>query len=382
MQNGNYLFTSEAVTEGHPDKVCDLISDAVLDEVMRKDPDGRVACETFITAGLVVVGGEITADAEINVEEIVNKVLSDVGYLNSEFDFGGFRVLNVIRKQSGEIAKGVDSGGAGDQGMMFGHAVNETPEFMPAPVYWANRLAEKLTQARKSGEVKHLGPDGKTQLTFEYEKGKPKRIKTVLISTQHSKAVLDKEGNTSKEFKTEIKDKVVKPCLGRLVDDDTEILINPTGSFTVGGPYADTGLTGRKIIVDTYGGSAPHGGGAFSGKDPSKVDRSAAYMARYIAKNIVASGIAKKCLIQVSYAIGVEKPLSVYVDTFATSVVPDEEIAEMINNLFDLTPRGIIRALNLKRPIYYKTASYGHFGRKGFPWEKTDAAERIKKYFS
>ena len=382
MQNGNYLFTSEAVTEGHPDKVCDLISDAILDKVMRKDPDGRVACETFITAGLAVVGGEITADAEINAEEIVNRVLSDVGYLNSEFDLGSFRVLNVIRKQSGEIAKGVNSGGAGDQGIMFGYAVNETPEFMPAPVYWANRLAEKLAQVKKSGEVKHLGPDGKTQLTFEYENGKPKRIKTVLVSAQHSKAVLDKEGNTSEEFKTEIKNKVVKPCLGRLVDDDTKILINPTGSFTVGGPYADTGLTGRKIIVDTYGGSAPHGGGAFSGKDPTKVDRSAAYMARYIAKNIVASGIAEKCLIQVSYAIGVEKPLSVYVNTFATSNIPDEKIAEMIENLFDLTPRGIIRTLNLKRPIYYKTASYGHFGRKGFSWEKTDAAERIKKYFS
>ena len=381
MQEENYLFTSEAVAEGHPDKVCDLISDAVLDEVLKSDPDGRVACETFITLGLVVVGGEITADAEINVNGIVNKVLADVGYLNSEFDFGSFYVLNALRKQSREIAEGVDGGGAGDQGIMFGYAVNETPALMPTPVYWANRLAERLAQVRKNGEVKHLGPDGKTQLTFEYKNGKPERIKTVLVSAQHSKEVLDKEGNTSKEFKNEIIDKVVKPCLGSSIDSSTEILINPTGSFTVGGPYADTGLTGRKIIADTYGGSAPHGGGAFSGKDPTKVDRSAAYMARYIAKNIVASGTAEKCLIQVSYAIGVDKPLSVYADTFSTSRVSNEEIAEMIENLFDLTPRGIIKTLGLKRPIYYKTASYGHFGRNEFPWEKTDSAEKIKEYF-
>ena len=340
MQEENYLFTSEAVAEGHPDKVCDLISDAVLDEVLKSDPDGRVACETFITSGLVVVGGEITADAEININEIVNRVLADVGYLNSEFDFGSFYVLNALRKQSKEIAEGVDRGCAGDQGIMFGYAVDETSALMPAPVYWANRLAEYLAQARKSGEVKHLDPDGKTQLTFEYKNGRPNRIKTVLISAQHSKEVLDKEGNTSREFKREIIDKVVKPCLGSLIDSSTEILINPTGSFTVGGPYADTGLTGRKITADTYGGSAPHGGGAFSGKDPTKVDRSAAYMARYIAKNIVASGTAEKCLIQVSYAIGVDKPLSVYADTFSTSRVSNEEVTEMIEDIFDLTPRG------------------------------------------
>ncbi len=286
-----------------------------------------------------------------------------------------------MRKQSPEIAKGVDRGGAGDQGIMFGYATDETPELMPAPILWANKLARYIANSRKSGIIKHLGPDGKTQLTFEYENGVPKRVKTVLVSVQHSAEVLDENKQTSEKFKEEIIEKAVKPCLGNLIDGETEIMINPAGSFVIGGPAADTGLTGRKIMADTYGGAAPHGGGAFSGKDPTKVDRSGAYILRYIAKNIVASGIASKCLVQLSYGIGIREPLSVFADTFSTSQIPEEEIVKMIKEIFPLTPAGIIETLNLKNPIYYKTAAYGHFGRSGFPWEKTDRAEEIKNYF-
>jgi len=383
MFEENYLFTSEAVTEGHPDKICDQISDAILDEVLKQDRKGCVAVETLITSGLVVLSGEMTANAKFNVEEIVKKVLKDIGYLNPEFGFdcNNFSILNSIRKQSLEIAKGVDGGGAGDQGIMFGYATDETEELMPAPILWANKLARYLSYARKNEMVKHLGPDGKTQLTFKYVDGRPTTIKTVLVSTQHTSEVLDKDGNTSEKFKKEIINKIITPCLGKLMDDDTVILINPAGSFVTGGPVADTGVTGRKIMVDTYGGMAPHGGGAFSGKDPTKVDRSATYMARYIAKNIVASGIARKCLMQVSYAIGVDKPISVMVDTFSTSKFSNDEIVKMVRSTFDLTPIGMIKHLELRNPIYYRTAAYGHFGRNEFSWEKTDFAEKIKDYF-
>ncbi len=381
MAAKNYVFTSEAVTEGHPDKVCDLISDAVLDEVMRKDKNGRVACETFITSGFVVVGGEISAKADINIQKLTENVLADTGYGNTEFGFGNFYVLNAIRKQSVEIAKGVDRGGAGDQGIMFGYATNETPELMPAPILWANKLAKYISYVRKNNIIGHLGPDGKTQLSLEYENGIPKRVKTVLVSVQHSAEALDKNMQTIERFKKEIIEKAVKPCLRNLIDGKTEIIVNPAGSFVIGGPAADTGLTGRKIMVDTYGGSAPHGGGAFSGKDPTKVDRSGAYATRYIAKNVVASGIASKCLIQLSYGIGIREPLSVFADTFGTSKASDDEIANMIKEVFHLTPDGIIQTLNLKNPIYYKTAAYGHFGRSEFPWEKTDRAEEVKDYF-
>jgi S-adenosylmethionine synthetase len=383
MFKGNYLFTSEAVTEGHPDKICDQISDAVLDEVLKNDKGGRVACETLITSGLVVVGGEITTSARINVEEIVKRVLKDIGYNNSEFGFDceNFSILNAIKKQALEIAKGVDNGGAGDQGIMFGYATDETEELMPAPILWANKLAKYLSYARKNGIAKHLGPDGKTQLTFRYVNGKPHKITTVLLSTQHTKDVLDKDGNITEEFKQEIINKIIKPCLGDFIDEDTEFLINPTGSFVIAGPAADVGVTGRKIMVDSYGGMAPHGGGAFSGKDPTKVDRSAAYMARYISKNIVASGIAEKCLIQLSYAIGLEKPLSLMVDTFSTSDISNKEIVEMIFNTFNLTPRGMIDKLELRNPIYFRTAVYGHFGRSEFSWEKTDMRAKIRDYF-
>lgn len=383
MFKGNYFFTSEAVTEGHPDKVCDQISDAILDEVIRQDKNAHVAVETLITGGFIVVGGEIFADATFNVEEIVKSVLKDIGYSDDKFgfNFNHFSILNAIREQSPEIAEGVNRGGAGDQGLMFGYATNETTELMPAPILYANKLAQYLACARKNEIVKHLGPDGKTQITFQYVDGKPQRISTVLVSTQHTNKVVDKEGHTSAEFRNEIIAKIIKPCLGNLIDNDTTIIINPAGSFVNGGPAADTGVTGRKIIVDTYGGMAPHGGGAFSGKDPTKVDRSAAYMARYIAKNIVASGVAEKCLIQLSYAIGLEKPLSLMVDTFGTSKIENSAIAKMVNDLFNLTPVGIIEYLELKAPIYLKTACYGHFGRNEFPWEKTYAVERIQNYF-
>lgn len=373
------LFTSESVTEGHPDKLCDYISDSVLDAYFEKDPYSRVACETVAGKGQILVTGEITSNAEVDIEQIVRNAIKEVGFDNSEtdIDYRTCKVLLNISKQSADIALGVDkslenkqgakeeSEGAGDQGMMFGFATDETEDFMPMPIYLAHKLAKRLTQVRKEKIIDYIRPDGKVQVTVEYEKDKPSRIDTIVVSTQHdSNADLDK-------LKSDIKEYVIKPIVPEeLLDEETKYYINPTGRFVIGGPLGDSGLTGRKIIVDTYGGYSRHGGGAFSGKDPTKVDRSAAYMARYIAKNIVANGFAKKCEIQLSYAIGVAEPLSIYVDTFGTGTIPDGEIVKKIRKTFKLTPRGIIESLDLRRPIYKKTTNYGHFGKKDLPWEQ------------
>jgi S-adenosylmethionine synthetase len=358
----SYLFTSESVSEGHPDKVCDQISDAILDAILAQDRNARVACETFATTGLVLVGGEITTHAYIEVQDIVRQVIRDIGYTKAEyrFDAESCSVLSSIHSQSPDIARGVDTGGAGDQGMMFGYATNETPEFMPMPLMYAHKLVKRLTDLRKKQPklMPYLRPDAKSQVTIEYHGQKPSRVHTVVISTQHDPNV------TQKKIKEDVIRYVIKPVIPEgLLDKETVILVNPTGRFEIGGPHGDTGLTGRKIIVDTYGGKAPHGGGAFSGKDPSKVDRSAAYAARHIAKNIVASGLADECLIQVAYAIGVREPVSIHVDTRGTGRIPDSELDKAIIKEIDMTPGGIIRRLNLRRPIYRKTASYGHFGR-------------------
>ena len=372
----SYLFTSESVSEGHPDKVCDQISDAILDAILAQDRNARVACETFATTGLVLVGGEITTHAYIEVQDIVRQVIRDIGYTKAEyrFDAESCSVLSSIHSQSPDIARGVDTGGAGDQGMMFGYATNETPEFMPMPLMYAHKLVKRLTDLRKKQPklMPYLRPDAKSQVTIEYHGQKPSRVHTVVISTQHDPNV------TQKKIKEDVIRYVIKPVIPEgLLDKETVILVNPTGRFEIGGPHGDTGLTGRKIIVDTYGGKAPHGGGAFSGKDPSKVDRSAAYAARHIAKNIVASGLADECLIQVAYAIGVREPVSIHVDTRGTGRIPDSELDKAIIKEIDMTPGGIIRRLNLRRPIYRKTASYGHFGRndKDFTWEKLDLVD-------
>lgn len=380
MERKNKFITSESVTEGHPDKVCDQISDAVLDEILKQDPNrerARVACETFITRGMVIVGGEITTDAWVDVEDLVRKVVKEIGYTDNRYGFNyeNCAVLNAIGRQSPDIAQGVNKGGAGDQGLMVGYACDETPELMPLPIMLAHKLTLRLKEVRENKILDYLGPDGKSQVTVEYRDGKPYRIDAVVLSTQHLDTVLDKTGkHMTQKAKDEIKEKVIIPVVKEWIDSKTKIYINPTGKFVVGGPQSDTGMTGRKIIVDTYGGVAPHGGGAFSGKDPTKVDRSAAYMARYIAKNIVASGVAKECTVQIAYAIGVAQPVGLYIDTHNTSEVPEEELVRIVKKNFDLTPRGIIRELNLLRPIYRKTASYGHFGRelKEFWWEKTD----------
>ncbi|HOP08291.1 MAG TPA: methionine adenosyltransferase [candidate division Zixibacteria bacterium] len=381
----DFLFTSESVTEGHPDKLSDRISDEVLDEVLRQDRFGRVACETFVTMGLVIVGGEITTTAYVDIHELVRRVVREIGYVDSShgFSYDSCAILNAIGAQSPDIAQGVDTGGAGDQGLMTGYACRETKELMPMPIMLAHKLTRRLAQVRKRHILPFLGPDGKSQVTIEYRAGKPHRVECVVISTQHSSDILDRTGKKiSKDAVQAIIEKIIKPMIpARLMDRKTRILINPTGKFVIGGPQSDTGMTGRKIIVDTYGGMATHGGGAFSGKDPSKVDRSAAYMARYIAKNIVAAKLADKCTVQLAYAIGVAEPVSLTVFTYDTGKIPDERIAELVHKHFDLTPRGIIKSLKLLRPIYAATSAYGHFGRHEpeFTWEKTDKAARLAK---
>src|SRR2546428_4842883 len=371
----SYLFTSESVTEGHPDKVCDQISDAILDEFLRQDPESRVAVETMTTTGIVVVAGEVTSKAKFDVQEIVRKTIREIGYDNSQygFDADSCSVLVSLHSQSSDISRGVSANedkeqGAGDQGLMFGYATNETEEFMPMPIMLAHKLTKRLADARKKKELSWARPDGKSQVTVEYENGKPKRIEAIVISTQHSPEV-DYE-----EIKKDVIEKVIKPVCGSMWDDKIRIHVNPTGRFVIGGPPGDAGLTGRKIIVDTYGGMGRHGGGAFSGKDPSKVDRSACYMCRYIAKNIVAAGLADRCEVQIAYAIGVAEPVSVMIDTFGTCKIAEDEIEERVKKSFDMRPAGIINTLDLKKPIYRKTAAYGHFGRDepGFTWEITD----------
>jgi S-adenosylmethionine synthetase len=373
-----FLFTSESVTEGHPDKIADQISDAVLDAVMKDDPKGRVACETLVTTGLIVVAGEITTTTYVPFAELARDVIRDVGYTRAKFGFDAETcgVICTINKQSPDIAMGVDTGGAGDQGLMFGFACDETPELMPMPIQLAHSLTHKLAEVRKKGVVDYLRPDGKSQVTVEYVDGRPKRIDAVVISSQHSDKV---SLETLKDF---VMKEVIKPVLpADMVDKNTKYFINPTGRFVTGGPMGDCGLTGRKIIVDTYGGYSRHGGGALSGKDATKVDRSACYMARYLAKNIVAAGLATKVEVQLAYAIGVAEPVSVMADTFGTGTIPNSQITELIRSNFKLTPKGIIETLDLRRPIYRPTASYGHFGRKGagFTWEKTDKADTLRK---
>ncbi|MBX7172958.1 MAG: methionine adenosyltransferase [Pyrinomonadaceae bacterium] len=374
MSNGNFLFTSESVTEGHPDKISDQISDAILDAILAQDPTGRVACETLVTTGLAVVAGEITTTANINHQKIIRDTINDIGYNDARYgyDCNTCSVINALGTQSPDIAQGVDTGGAGDQGLMFGFACNETPELMPMPIQLAHNLTKKLSEVRRNGQLPYLRPDGKSQVSVEYRDGKPFRIDAVVISSQHADEV------TNEQLRSEILEQVIKAVIpADLLDENTKYHINPTGRFVVGGPMGDAGLTGRKIIVDTYGGYAPHGGGAFSGKDPTKVDRSAAYMARYIAKNIVAAGLAEKCTVQLAYAIGVAEPVSVLVDTHGTGKVDENKLSDAVRKNFSLTPKGIIETLDLRRPIYKETAAFGHFGREGFSWEKTDKADAL-----
>ncbi|OGU59218.1 MAG: methionine adenosyltransferase [Ignavibacteria bacterium RBG_13_36_8] len=378
----SYLFTSESVSEGHPDKICDAISDGVLDAILKNDPNARVACETFVTTGLVVVGGEITTKAYIDIPEVVRNTIEKIGYTKAEYKFDAYScgVLNTVHSQSPDIALGVDKGGAGDQGIMFGYACDQTPEFMPMPIMYAHKLVKRLADIRKNESelIPYLRPDAKSQVTIAYDdNNNPLRVDTVVVSVQHDANV------KQKQIKEDVIEHVIKTVIpAEFLDNKTKYFVNPTGRFEIGGPHGDSGLTGRKIIVDTYGGWAPHGGGCFSGKDPSKVDRSATYAARHIAKNIVAAGIARECLVQLAYAIGVAKPVSIYVDTNKTGMLPDEKTAKMIHEIVDLTPKGIIKRLKLRRPIYQKTAAYGHFGRAEpeFTWEKLDLVPKFKKY--
>ncbi|TFH31165.1 MAG: methionine adenosyltransferase [Promethearchaeota archaeon] len=380
--NGKYLFSSESVSEGHPDKICDQISDAFLDAVLEQDPDGHVACETYVTTGMVLIGGEITTNAYVDIQTLVRRVITEIGYTDSHmgFEANSVAVLNTIHDQSPDIAQGVietedHEQGSGDQGLMFGYASNETPELMPLPILLAHQLVQRLAAIRKDGTAPYLRPDGKSQVTIEYEDGKPKRVHTIVIAAQHNEEI------SLAELREKIITHVVKPICGDWIDENTIYHINGTGRFVVGGPHGDTGLTGRKIIVDTYGGMGAHGGGCFSGKDPSKVDRSASYFARYVTKNCVAAGLCDKMELQVAYCIGVARPMSINVECFGTNVIPEEQILSIIEEHFDFRPAEIIKRLNLKRPIYQKTAAYGHFGRKDpdFTWELTDAADILRK---
>ncbi|GAA0690721.1 methionine adenosyltransferase [Clostridium cadaveris] len=387
------LFTSESVTEGHPDKICDQVSDAILDAILENDPNARVACETAVTTGMVMVMGEITTKCYVDIPKVVRKTIEDIGYVRAKYGFDSdtCAVLTSIDEQSGDIAMGVDEAlesksgqmenvdaiGAGDQGMMFGFATNETEEYMPLPISMAHKLSRRLSEVRKNGTLEYLRPDGKTQVTVEYEDNKPVRIDTIVISTQHGPEI------TREQIEKDLMENVIKPVVpSELLDENTKYFINPTGRFVIGGPQGDSGLTGRKIIVDTYGGYGRHGGGAFSGKDPTKVDRSAAYAARWVAKNLVAAGVADKIEIQLAYAIGVAKPVSVFVDTFGTGKISDDKIADIVNKVFDLRPAAIIKELDLRRPIYKQVAAYGHFGRLdlNLPWEQLNKVEEIKKY--
>jgi len=376
-RKGRHLFTSESVTEGHPDKIADQISDSILDAILTQDPVARVACETLVTTGLAIVAGEITTKCYVDFQKVVRDTIKDVGYTRAKYGFDSetCAVLSTIHGQSPDIAQGVDPGGAGDQGLMFGYACTETEELMPMPIMLAHKLGKGLSRARREGVMDYLRPDGKSQVTIEYDGDRPVRVDTVVISTQHSDSV------TNERLREDITENIIKRVIPEnLRDSKTRFLINPTGRFVVGGPHGDAGLTGRKIIVDTYGGAAPHGGGAFSGKDPTKVDRSACYMARYVAKNVVAAGLATRCMVQLAYAIGVADPVSVLIDTFDTGVIDDDKISEIVRAHFKLTPKGIIETLDLRRPIYKKTAAFGHFGRTEpeFGWERTDKAEALK----
>ena len=386
MTRQNYIFTSESVSEGHPDKVCDRISDAILDAFLAEEPLARVACETFVTSGMVVIGGEVGLSDQDRLKRMMGSIgqiardcIRDIGYEQEKFHWNTCHVLNFLHEQSAHIAQGVDRDGAGDQGIMFGYAVNETPELMPAPIQYAHAILRRLAEARKSGAEPTLRPDAKSQLSVRYENGKPVGVTSIVLSTQHSS-----EDQTSDDIRAIVEPYIREVLPEGWITEETEWWVNPTGTFVIGGPDGDAGLTGRKIIVDTYGGAAPHGGGAFSGKDPTKVDRSAAYAARYLAKNVVAAGMAERCTLQLSYAIGVAKPLSIYVDTHDTGVVPEAEIERAVGQVMDLSPRGIRDHLDLCKPIYQRTAAYGHFGRQpdadgGFSWERTDLIEALKK---
>ncbi|MDD5218153.1 MAG: methionine adenosyltransferase [Candidatus Omnitrophica bacterium] len=378
MKKERHFFSSESVTEGHPDKLCDQISDGILDALLSADPNSRVACECLVTTGILLVAGEITSTAYVDIPKIARGIIREIGYTSADFgfDYKTCGIVTAIQSQSPDIAMGVDKGGAGDQGMMFGYATDETPEYMPLPILLAQRLVRRLSEVRKNGELPYLRPDGKGQITVEYDDGIPMRVEAVVLSAQH-------DGDVSmKDIEKDLKRQVIQHVISaKMLDANTKIYINPTGRFEIGGPHGDSGLTGRKIIVDTYGGVSSHGGGAFSGKDPSKVDRSASYFARYVAKNLVAAGVAKRCEIQVAYAIGVAEPVSIMVNTFGTGRFKEEELVKAVRKVFDFTPLGIIKKLNLRRPVYRATAAYGHFGRneEGFTWEKTDMIPQIKK---